>query len=177
MYCCLKCVFGLVAYQLLLKLKWIYAPAEEVPKLWLSGSFWGEKMGEKSFKLALLAFPLNLYCLSLLEIGSWAASDSMVVFLGVGSMLGKSLEQTEIKRELETRLVWTVTKSTNGTHGVSCEICWWPLSLLDKRNQIPCLFYKMDLIDSFPFLPLVCPAQNLNVGALFIIALNALPGA
>lgn len=38
-------------------------------------------------------------------------------------------------------------------------------------------FYKMDLIDSFPFLPLVCPAQNLNVGALFIIALNALPGA
>lgn len=35
-------------------------------------------------------------------------------------------------------------------------------------------FYKMGLIDPFPFLPLICPA---HLGALFIIALYLLLGA
>lgn len=83
----------------------------------------------------------------------------MVVFLGVGSVLGRSLEQSEIKRELETSLVWIVTKSTSKIHGVLCEMRWWPPSVLDKRNQIPCLLLQNGPDWLFPFLSLVCPVH------------------
>lgn len=43
-----------------------------------------------------------------------------------------------------------------------------------KGIKVLVCFYKMGLTDSCRFLPLVCPA---HLGALFIIALNSLPGA
>lgn len=72
-------------------------------------------------------------------------------------MLGKSLEQTKFKRELETRLVWMLTKSTNKTCGVLCEIRWWSLSLLCERNKIPC-----SLLQNRADQPFLFPASSLS---------------
>lgn len=139
---------------------WMLAPAEEVPKLWLPGSCWGEKMG----KIMLQTCPVSFSSKPLLPVSIrnrflsciWLYGSFLRSRINVRQVFGTNWE---IKRGLETRLVWTVTKSTNKTQGVLCEIRWWPVSLLDKRNRVPCLFYKMGLMDSSPFLPLVCPCS------------------
>lgn len=75
------------------------------------------KWEKYSFELALLTFPLTLCCKKRgPELGL-----TLAVFLRATASLGKSLNRPSL-RELETRLVWTMTKSTNKTRGVSCEI-------------------------------------------------------
>lgn len=76
------------------------------------------KWEKYSFELALFTFPLTLCC----KKQDPELDLTLAVFLGATASLGKSLEQTRFQRELETRLVWMMTKSTNKTRGVLCEI-------------------------------------------------------
>jgi len=59
--------------------------------------------------------------------------------------------------EMKTRLVCVVTKSTNKTRGTLREVCWWPLSLLCERNQIPCSLLQNGADRPAPF-----PASGLS---------------
>lgn len=126
---------------------WINAPAEEVPERWLPGSCWGEKMGEIKLQTSPVIFsskPLLPIC-----IGNRLLSCIWLYgsFLGVGSVLGKSLEPEKSRENWKPGWFEWWPKAQ-----IKCEIHSWPLSLLDKRNQIPCLLLQNGPDWPFPFL-------------------------
>lgn len=132
---------------------WIHAPAEEVPKVWLPGSCWEEKMG----KIKLQTCPVSFSSKPLLRVSIRNRSLSCIWLYGsfcrskinVGQVFGI---HWEIKRELETRLVWTVTKSTIKPEMFYVKYADGLYHSWIKMNQIPCLLLQNGPDWSFPLL-------------------------
>lgn len=99
----------------------------------------------------------------------------MVVLLGVGSMLGKSLEPNEKSRE-NWKPGWFEQWPEAQIKPVVFYVKYADVlcHLWIKGIKFLVCFYKMGLIDPFPFLPLFCTA---HLGAILTIALYSLPGA